>query len=129
MERFHRNFRPTGYLSSVLLAIFKKISSSHIWRPFWICEFFLKMEKHKFASIALTVRDRVILSKFSTHWLSKQCKLINQEKTILLIKTLEWRLKLTKKRESKCHKKHDRSTSPVPKHSEKVEVHQPPLRL
>ena len=28
------NFRPTGYLRNVLLAIFKKFSCSHLWRPF-----------------------------------------------------------------------------------------------
>ena len=33
------------------------------------------MEKHKFASISLTVRDRAILSKFSTHRVSEQCTL------------------------------------------------------
>ena len=34
-----------------------------------------KMAKHKFASISLTVRDRVISSKFSTHTVSKECTL------------------------------------------------------
>ena len=33
------------------------------------------MAKHKFASISLTVRDRAILSKFSTHSVSKECTL------------------------------------------------------
>ena len=37
------------------------------WRPFWIFEFLPKMAKHKFASISLTVRDRAISAKFSTH--------------------------------------------------------------
>ena len=36
-------------------------------------EFLPKMEKHKFASISLTVRDRAILLKFSTHRVSKKC--------------------------------------------------------
>ena len=35
------------------------------------------MAKHKFASISLTVRDRVISSKFSTHGVSKECTLGN----------------------------------------------------
>ena len=35
------------------------------------------MAKHKIASISLTVRDRVISSKFSTHRVSKQCTLFN----------------------------------------------------
>ena len=49
------NFRPTGYLSNVLLAIFKKISSPENGSHF---EFLPKMEKHKFASISLTMRDK-----------------------------------------------------------------------
>ena len=39
-----------------------------------------KMAKHKFASISLTVRDRVISSKFSTHRVSKECTLCNFQK-------------------------------------------------
>ena len=35
------------------------------------------MGKHKFASISLTVRDRAISSKFSTHRVSKECNLCN----------------------------------------------------
>ena len=33
------------------------------------------MAKHKFASISLTVRDRAISSKFSTHGVFKECNL------------------------------------------------------
>ena len=40
-------------------------------------EFLPKMAKHKFASISLTVRDRAISSKFSTHRLSGKCTLGN----------------------------------------------------
>ena len=40
---------------------------------FVFSNFWQKMEKHKFATIALTVRDRAISSKFSTHRVSKQC--------------------------------------------------------
>ena len=43
-------------------------------------EFLPKMAKHKFASIYLTVRDRVISSKFSTHRLSQKCTLSNFQK-------------------------------------------------
>ena len=43
-----------------------------------------KMEKHKFASISLTMRDRAISSKFSTHRLSDQTTLCNFQKKILL---------------------------------------------
>ena len=38
------------------------------------------MAKHKFASISLTVRDRAISSKFSTHRVSKECNLYNFQK-------------------------------------------------
>ena len=38
------------------------------------------MAKHKFASISVTVRDRVISSKFSTHRVSKECTLCNFQK-------------------------------------------------
>ena len=34
------------------------------------------MEKQKFASISLTVRDRAISSKFSTHGVSEQCNVL-----------------------------------------------------
>ena len=80
IERFCRNFRPTGYLRNVLFAIFKKISPPQKWRPFWIFEFLPKMAKHKFASISLTVRDRAISSKFSTHRVYKECNLCNFQK-------------------------------------------------
>ena len=39
-----------------------------------------KIAKHKFASISLTVRDRAISSKFSTHRVSKECTLCNFQK-------------------------------------------------
>ena len=73
-------------LRNVLLAIFKKISSPQKWRPFLIFEFLPQMEKHKFASISLTVRDRAISSKFSTHRVSKQCTLGNFQKIFLIPK-------------------------------------------
>ena len=38
------------------------------------------MAKHKFASISLTVRDRAISSKFSTHRVSEDCILGNFQK-------------------------------------------------
>ena len=38
------------------------------------------MAKHKFASISLTVRDRAISSKFSTHRVSKECTVCNFQK-------------------------------------------------
>ena len=43
-------------------------------------EFLPKMAKHKFASISLTMRDRAISSKFSTHRVSKECNLCNFQK-------------------------------------------------
>ena len=77
IERFRHNFRPTGYLRNVLFAIFQKFSPPQKWQPFWNFEFLPKMAKHKFASISLTVRDRAISSKFSTHRVSKECNLYN----------------------------------------------------
>ena len=44
------------------------------------------MAKHKFASISLTVRDRAISSKFSTHRVSKECNLYNLKKNFPLPK-------------------------------------------
>ena len=41
---------------------------------------FAKMEKHK---LALTVQNRVILLKFSTHRVSKKCTLGNFQKNFL----------------------------------------------
>ena len=41
------------------------------------------MEKQKFASISLTMRDRAISSKFSTHRVSTQCTLGNFQKSFL----------------------------------------------
>ena len=41
---------------------------------------FAKNAKHKFASISLTVRDRAILSKFSSNRVSDQCTLGNFQK-------------------------------------------------
>ena len=43
-------------------------------------EFLPKMAKHKFASISLTVRDRAISSKFSTHRVSTECNICNFQK-------------------------------------------------
>ena len=51
----------------------KKNSSPQKWGPFEFSNFCQKMQKHKSASISLTVRDRAILSKFSTHRVPKQC--------------------------------------------------------
>ena len=42
--------------------------------------FLPKMEKHKFASISLTVQDRAISSKFLTHRVSKKCTIANFQK-------------------------------------------------
>ena len=80
IERFRRNFRPTGYVRNVLLAIFQKFSPPQKWRPFRIFEFLPKMAKHKFTSISLTVRDRAISSTFSTHRVFKECTLCNFQK-------------------------------------------------
>ena len=42
-----------------------------------------KWKKHKFASISLTVQDRAISSKFSTHRVSKKCTNGNFQKIFL----------------------------------------------
>ena len=44
------------------------------------------MQKHKFASISLTVRDRAISSKFSTHRVSQQTTLCNFPKIFIPLK-------------------------------------------
>ena len=62
------------------MAIFKKFSPPLKWRPFCIFEFLPKMEKRKFASICLTMRDRAILSKILTHRVSKKCTIGNVQK-------------------------------------------------
>ena len=49
-------------------------------------EFLPKMAKQKFASISLTVRDRAISSKFSTHRISQKCTLGNFDKNFPLPK-------------------------------------------
>ena len=43
-----------------------------------------KMEKHKFATITLTVRDKATSSKFSTHRVSEKCTLGNFQKNFPL---------------------------------------------
>ena len=50
---------------------------------FVFSNFCQKLEKHKFATISLTVRDRAILSKFSTHRVSEKCTLGNFQKIFL----------------------------------------------
>ena len=50
---------------------------------FEFSNFSQKMEKHKFASISLTVQDRAISSKFSTHRVSKQGTIGNFQKFFL----------------------------------------------
>ena len=47
---------------------------------FEFSNFLPKMAKHEFPSISLTVRDRAISSKFSTHRVSKECNLCNFQK-------------------------------------------------
>ena len=46
-------------------------------------KFLPKMEKHKFASISLTMQDRAISSKFSIHRVFKKCTLGNFQKNFL----------------------------------------------
>ena len=46
-------------------------------------EFLPKMEKHKFASVSLTMRVRAISSKFSSYRVSKKCTNGNFQKIFL----------------------------------------------
>ena len=62
------------------LCNFPNIFPSQKWRPFWIFEFLPKMAKHRFASISLTVRDRAISAKFSTHRVSENSTLATPQK-------------------------------------------------
>ena len=71
-NKFRQNFRPTGYLSNVLLAIFKNFPLPKHGGHF---EFLPKIEKQKFASISLTMQDRAISSKFLTQPMQKGMKL------------------------------------------------------
>ena len=75
IKRFRRNFQPTEYLKEGTLCNFQKIFSSPKMAA--ILNFLPKMAKHRYPSISLTVRDRAILSKFSTHRVSEQCTLGN----------------------------------------------------
>ena len=76
-KRFRRNFRPTGYLRNVLLAIFKKISPPQKWQPFCIFEFLPKNGK---TQICYYLLNQAISSKFSTHRVSEKCTLGNFQK-------------------------------------------------
>ena len=49
-------------------------------------QIFAKNRKDKFASISLTVRDRAISSKFSTHRVPKKCTFGNFQKIFLFSK-------------------------------------------
>ena len=60
-----------------------------------IFEFSPKMEKHKLASISLTVQDRVIFLKLSTHGVSKQSTLTNFQKIFPSLKmAVFWNFKI-----------------------------------
>ena len=73
-------FSTTGYLNNVLLAIFKNFPLPKNGGHFVFLNFCQKMEKHKFATISLTMRDRAISLKFSTHRVSEKCTLGNFQK-------------------------------------------------
>ena len=79
IERFRQNFRPTGCLKHTqsVVVLCKKLSSPGKPGVIRTGPQTPKMAKHKFASISLTVPDRAILSKFSTHRESEHCTLGN----------------------------------------------------
>ena len=53
---------------------------------FEFSNFLPKMAKHEFASVSLTMRDRAISLKFSTHRVSEQCTLGNFQNIFLFPK-------------------------------------------
>ena len=63
--------------------LFKKITLFKNCGHFEFSNFCQKCKKHKFASISLTMRDRVILSKYSTQRVSCQITICRSQ-TILL---------------------------------------------
>ena len=54
-----------------------KSEAGRLCQWYRLCEKLPKMQKHKFASIPLTVRDRAMSSKFSIHRVSQQSTLAN----------------------------------------------------
>ena len=73
-------FEPQGILANYALQFSRKFSLPKNGGHF---EFLPKMQKHRFASISLTMRDRAISLKFSTHRVSKQCTIGNFPKIFL----------------------------------------------
>ena len=65
-------FQPTAFLRSLLMVILKNFASPQKWQPFWSFDFSTKKQTHKFASISITMTDRVILLTFLTHMASKK---------------------------------------------------------
>ena len=63
----------TGYLRNEIFAIFKKKKMAAILN----FRIFAKNGKTQICFYSLTVRDRAISAKFSTHRVSKQCNLCN----------------------------------------------------
>ena len=84
MERFRRNFSTHRIPKECNLCNFQK--NFPLPKNGGLFEFLPKMAKHKFASISLTVRDRAILSKFSTHRVPKECNLCKFPKNFPLPK-------------------------------------------
>ena len=69
------NFSTHRVSKECTLCNFQKIFPSPKMAAILNFRIFVKMAKHKFASVSLTVRDRAISSKFSTHRVSKECTL------------------------------------------------------
>ena len=79
-SEFVEIFNPQGILQ-IYSCQFSKKKYSSLPKNGSHFEFSPKIPKHQFASVSLTVRDRAILSKFSTHKVSKKYTLANfQEK-------------------------------------------------
>ena len=63
IERFRRNFRPTGYLRNAIFAIFPKFSPPPKMAAILNFRIFAKNGKTQISFYLLTVRDRAISSK------------------------------------------------------------------
>ena len=86
IERFRRNFWPTGYVWRVAMPIFKKKFFSQKMAAILNFRIFRKIAKHKNAYISKTMLDRAISTKFLTHRVSLKSRHGNFQKKICLAK-------------------------------------------
>ena len=79
IERFCRNFRPQGIQAMYSWQLSKIFLFPHM-AAILNLRIFPQNGKTQIASISLTVQDKAISSKFSTHRVSKKCTLGNFQK-------------------------------------------------